>query len=168
MDGLRAIVSAISTCALLLVSGCTQAPNTKHSAFSGRVPSDAMEAFFREMFREHEAIARTVKLRCLTIGRYSTSPDPAPEFITRFSKDRPPVAPSSHCGFDIGAFEKRTKAPAIIFIADDLGCSTPQICKVAGGYLIGNLGSESATYFVEKRRARWSIRIDESQPRVIS
>lgn len=168
MPDLSAIVRAASVSALLFDSGCTQLPMAPPPASEINVPSDAMEAFFREMFREHEAIARTVKLRCLTIGRYPTSPDPAPEFITRFSKDRPPVAPSSHCGFDIGAFEKRTKAPAIIFIADDLGCSTPHNCKVAGGYLIGNLGGSSATYFVEKRGARWSIRIDESQPRVIS
>ncbi len=168
MSKLSAMVCAARVGALLFASGCTQLPTAPPPTSKINTPSDAIEAFFREMFREHEAVSRMAKLRCLSIGSYPTSPDPSPDFMARFSKDVPPVGAASQCGFDIGAFEKRTKAPAIIFIADDLGCSTPQTCKVAGGYLIGNVGSSSATYIVEKRQGRWSVRIDESQPRVMS
>ncbi len=154
-------------CVLALIALPSCAPG-KPAPKLTRVPDDALEAFYRAMFAEHAAIARPVKLVCLSKGAYPSSPDLAPGFIARFRKDKPPVVASSRCGFDIKAFDKRSGADAIIMTAQDLGCSTARRCRISGGYLIGNLGSQSATYFVEKKGATWRVRIDGSAPMVIS
>lgn len=156
-----------------LMSGCTDqsaVPNKSDVRASdvASVSEDALEAYFRAIMIEHAAYIKNASIRCISIGAYENSSDAPASLINRFKGEAPPIAAASRCGFDTAAFDRETGKPAIIFVAEVLGCSSAQSCRISGGYLIGNLGAQSSTYFVELKGKDWQVRRDPDAPMVFS
>jgi hypothetical protein len=157
------------------IHGCAEArgvsvpaPDTFKLAPQDR--EDAMVAFFNRIMEEHRPDLRDVTIQCLSVGEYGKSADADTGLINRFAGPGVQIYAASHCGFDIGigTFEKKTGKRAIIFFAKALRCESLKKCHISGGYLIGNLGGLSRSYFVERSGKGWTVRIDARQPTYIS
>jgi hypothetical protein len=121
-------------------------PQPSVAASSGRDDDalDAAEAVFRYMFeRNSSSMKRNAAAYFLTIKNQ----DPSPEFLARFSENKPPVQAGS----------KFAKGSGLRFLVLSVEWKDDDTAEVTAGYYEGNLSGSQGVYRVIRKAGKWTV-----------